>query len=70
MGPKKMKKMATIHRAAGKILKSVVILFFMCPNLEKCVTLFVGSVELTFPFYFGSETSEKTSEKRMIFERI
>ena len=39
--------------------------YFLCPNLEKGVALFVGSVKSTFPLHFGSETSktwEKTSE--------
>ena len=32
--------------------------YFLCPNLEKGVALFVGSVKSTFPLHFGSETSK------------
>ena len=37
--------------------------YFLCPNLEKRVALFVGSVKSTFPFLFGSETSKKREKK-------
>ena len=46
-------------------LSGLVNNYFLCPNLEKGVALFVGSVKSTFPLHFGSETSktwEKTSE--------
>ena len=37
--------------------------YFLYSNLENGVALFVRSEKSTFPFYFGSEMSEKTSEK-------
>ena len=46
--------------------------YFICPDLENAVALFVGGEKSTFPFYFGSEMSEnewKNKWKRMIFER-
>ena len=36
--------------------------YFIGPDFENAVALFVGSVKSTFLFNFGSETSEKTSE--------